>query len=76
MAVLVAMSLLKAGKFLKTEIKIKKDKDLVMFVLPKWSKAQDRSCIVSVPTGWAGAVLSGTLPKRCTGTAHGLTHSC
>lgn len=39
MAVLVAMSLLKPGKFLKTEIKM--DKDLVMFVLPKWSKAQD-----------------------------------
>lgn len=29
------MSLLKPGKFLKTERKIKKDKDLVMFILPK-----------------------------------------
>jgi len=50
------------------------DKDLVMLISPKWSKAQDRCCIANVATGWA--VLSDKLPKRCTGTAHGLTCSC
>lgn len=70
---MVAMSLLKPGKFLKRERKIKKDKGVVMFIL---LKAQGTGlAMASVPTGWAGAVLFNTMPKRYMGRERGLTPS-
>lgn len=81
------MSLLKPRNSLKSGRKkkkkaFKKKKHKSLKVKTKFhchvyiaKKALDQCCAASVLAGWAGALLSDTLPRHCAGTADGLTNS-